>query len=215
MRSFWFYDRLPRVIPAIILPAIPFIAWDALVTGAHWHFNPEYVLGIYWFGLPLEEWLFFVTVPFACLFTWQMLLKFLPQRNIALPQSIHWIFAAILAAGLTFFYLGLQYTGLAISSFAAALLITRLSGSKLLADRRFYIFMAMVAVFTLIFNGYLTARPVVLYGEQYQLGVRIITIPLEDFFYGFALVILNVTIFEKLKSFHSARLHAAAAGGHS
>ncbi len=67
MRSFWFYDRLPRVIPAIILPAIPFIAWDALVTGAHWHFNPEYVLGIYWFGLPLEEWLFFVTVPFAWL----------------------------------------------------------------------------------------------------------------------------------------------------
>jgi len=31
---------------AIVIPAIPFLLWDALVTGAHWHFNPNMFPGL-------------------------------------------------------------------------------------------------------------------------------------------------------------------------
>jgi lycopene cyclase domain-containing protein len=51
----------------------------------------------------------------------------------------------------------------------------------------------------LVFNGYLTWRPVVLYGEAYQLGLRIYTIPIEDFGYGYALILLCRILYEFLK----------------
>ena len=48
----------------------------------------------------------------------------------------------------------------------------------------------------LIFNGYLTWRPVVLYSEAYQLNIRIFTIPIEDFGYGYALILLCTILYE-------------------
>ena len=58
-------------LKAAILVAIPFIAWDIWFT-AHgvWWFNTDYTLGITFFGLPLEEILFFVCIPFSCIFTY-------------------------------------------------------------------------------------------------------------------------------------------------
>ncbi len=72
---------------AIVIPAIPFLLWDALVTGAHWHFNPLYVSGIKIINLPIEEILFFITVPFACLFTWEMIIRRAKEKQINLNWS--------------------------------------------------------------------------------------------------------------------------------
>lgn len=52
----------------------------------------------------------------------------------------------------------------------------------------------------LIFNGYLTARPVVMYDAAYQLDWRVGTIPIEDFIYGYALIVSVIVVYEKLIS---------------
>jgi len=49
----------------------------------------------------------------------------------------------------------------------------------------------------LIFNGYLSARPIVTYDPKYISGVKAGTIPVEDIFYGLALVSAIVIIYEK------------------
>jgi isorenieratene synthase len=66
-----------------------------------------------------------------------------------------------------------------------------------LRHRTFVPFVVLVLAFTALFNGYLTARPLVLYDARYQLDVRVGTIPIEDFVYGLALVIGNVALFER------------------
>lgn len=60
----------------------------------------------------------------------------------------------------------------------------------------FWYFHGFVFVMTILTNGYLTARPIVLYGEPFYLGIRLGTIPIEDFFYGFGLITFNVVLFE-------------------
>ena len=62
---------IPALVAAITV-AVPFVAWDALVTGRHWTFNEAYT-SVRLLGLPLGEWAFFLTVPLACSSTWEML----------------------------------------------------------------------------------------------------------------------------------------------
>ena len=182
---------------AIVIPAIPFLLWDALVTGAHWHFNPVYVSGIKIINLPIEEILFFITVPFACLFTWEMIIRRAKEKNV----DVQWLRLLIyfaLPVGIFFFSIGKQYTGLTLSFIFIANLVDQFLKTNLLFDKRFYFYLLLIVIFTLIFNGYLTWRPVVTYGVEYQLDFRIITIPVEDFFYGISLLGMNTSLYKYL-----------------
>ena len=63
--------RIKRALISIIPIAILFLIWDAYaVANGHWKFDPDQVLGIYGpFGIPLEEYLFFIIVPMAAIMT--------------------------------------------------------------------------------------------------------------------------------------------------
>ena len=63
--------RIKRALMSIIPVAILFLIWDAYaVASGHWKFDPDQVLGIYGpFGIPLEEYLFFLIVPMAAIMT--------------------------------------------------------------------------------------------------------------------------------------------------
>ncbi len=63
-------------------------------------------------------------------------------------------------------------------------------------------FFILYWLMVLVCNGYLTARPVVIYDSAYQLGFRILTIPIEDFIYGSAHILLVLIVYEKLLARH-------------
>ena len=74
--SFWpalkFYRNLRALILSISLIIVIFGAWDVFaVWRGHWSFNPEGIFGLKVINLPLEEVLFFVVIPFCCIFTWE------------------------------------------------------------------------------------------------------------------------------------------------
>lgn len=92
-----------------------------------------------------------------------------------------------------------EYTLLALSSaFFVALLDLRLLQTGLLRRRSFWITLGVLFVGKLFVNGYLTARPIVHYYAPYYLGIRLGTIPAEDFFYGFAMLGLVLVLWEYL-----------------
>ena len=193
----YIWNHWKQMMIAIVIPAIPFLLWDALVTGAHWHFNPLYVSGIKIINLPIEEILFFITVPFACLFTWEMIIRRAKEKvwNMHLLRMLLYL---ALPAGIYFFSIGKQYTGLTLSFIFLANIVDQFLKANLLFDKRFYLYLLLIVIFTLIFNGYLTWRPVVTYGVDYQLDFRIITIPVEDFFYGISLLWMNTSLYKYL-----------------
>jgi len=53
-------------------------------------------------------------------------------------------------------------------------------------------------------NGILTGsgieQPVVWYNNAETIGIRLSTIPIEDFFYAMLMILLSITIAEKLES---------------
>lgn len=191
-----FARRWRAVGAAVLVGALPFVTWDALVAGRHWWFNDRYVLGPRIAGLPFEEVLFFVSVPFACLFTWQSV--FAPGADAGdaqrrWPYEMLWLAAPL---GVALLAAGREYTGATLLALAAVAGLDRALETALLTRAAFLRFLGVVTVLMMVCNGYLTWRPVVLYDPRYQLDVRVGSIPIEDFGYGIALVMLVVIVFE-------------------
>ena len=83
--SFWpplqFYKKPRALFGSIAAVVVVYgLFWDVFATWrGHWHFDPSGVWGLQIINLPLEEWLFFVVIPFCCLFTWEAI-KYIKER---------------------------------------------------------------------------------------------------------------------------------------
>lgn len=67
-----FWRNRDALIRSIALIVVIFGIWDIIATARkHWFFNPEGVWPARIINLPVEEILFFVIIPFCCIFTWE------------------------------------------------------------------------------------------------------------------------------------------------
>mgnify|MGYP001224293747 FL=1 len=107
-----------------------------------------------------------------------------------------------------------EYTILAFLAVAAAIVIDMILKTRLLKNKKFWVFWAVMFVLIFIVNGYLTWRPIVLYNDNFYLGIRLFTIPIEDFFYGFALLTMNISLWEYFtRKFKQQNVPAASQNG--
>lgn len=195
-----FYTSWKYLFPAIILTAVVFLTWDIKFTEADiWHFNPDYNLGIIVKGLPIEEWLFFLVVPYACVFIYEVIKAYWPdfqKDNLFAGISLALI---VLFAVLSYFNRSHLYT------FFNFLFLTVYFAYTIFRNKfkqhltKFYLAYLTGVVPFLLINGILTSLPVVQYNPEHIIGIRLFTIPLEDFGYFFLLLLMNVTIYETLK----------------
>lgn len=198
MKKFYFLNRIRETLIAISVPIIPFLIWDAMVTDRHWFFNNNYVIGIYYFGLPIEEIMFFVTVPFACVFTWEMINRFTKNIDLKFPVEIYFLPIIFFLLSIYMLILGKEYTSLVFVALTLTFIYDRVLNTKFFLMKNVPLYLSLITIFTIIFNGYLTYRPVITYDEQYQLAFRIFTIPVEDFLFGFSLLIISTITYVKL-----------------
>jgi lycopene cyclase domain-containing protein len=98
-----------------------------------------------------------------------------------------------------------EYTILAVASAIFTVWLDGFLTTSVLKKKRFWIFLGVMYFFKTLVNGYLTWRPIVLYGDGYYLGVRLFTIPVEDYVYGFSLVTLSVILWEYFTAKESSK----------
>jgi len=192
------------VFPAIFLTMLVFIPWDMLKTSLGvWGFNPRYLSGCYLGNLPVEEWLFFVTIPYSCLFTYHAL-KHLIKRDLVAG------YAGLinLITGLAFLLIGLSnlqrlYTSASFISAGLFLLFHSFCLKKDYTGRFFLMYVVTLLPFFLVdglLTGSLIPEEVVFYDNSQNLDIRLGTIPLEDMVYGMLLLLMNVSWYESLVS---------------
>ncbi|WP_374360445.1 lycopene cyclase domain-containing protein [Cloacibacterium sp.] len=185
---------------AIILVGLFFIIWDIYFAFENvWGFNNEYLIGIRWFKLPLEEWLFFLLIPYASNFIHYSLEYFFPKLELSknITQSIT-IVLFIVSLGVFTWNLDKIYTAASFGLFSLLMLFQMLFQWKY--ARRFYLSFIVIYIPFFFVNSALTGsyseNPVVFYNNNENLGIRVGTMPLEDSFYCFSMLYGSVLLFE-------------------
>ena len=92
-----------------------------------------------------------------------------------------------------------EYTVLSVIALLLTLLLDRMSSIKLLRRREFYVFLLTIMFFKVLVNGYLTSRLIVIYNPRFFLNMRLGSIPLEDFLFGFSMVTMTLLFWEYFK----------------
>lgn len=196
-----FYKRWKSALTAITSVGLFFILWDIWFTKIGvWGFNSAYLLGLDIANLPIEEWLFFICIPYACLFLYDQL--------IVLNKSAKWLNLNVLEGVIALVCIGFLITGfgkLYTTSVSALTLVLLVIFRVLNPQNRptFYLAYGIILIpFTLIngvLTGFTTASPVVWYNNQENLQRRFGSIPVEDFIYYFLLFGLCYVVFEGIK----------------
>ena len=201
-----YYKKWKALFPAILITGAFFIIWDHYLTVWNvWSFNPKYLIGVNVWGLPIEEWMFFFTIPYSCVFIYEslnILLKNDPFQRFSKNISIVLI---VILSVTALCNTDKSYTGIKLSLTALMLLFVVIRKFPYMG--KFYRAYLVSLLPFFIVNGILTSLPVVMYNDSENLGIRIFTIPIEDTMYSLLLFLMNIVLFEYFKNEKSPRNH--------
>ncbi len=202
-RRLKFHHQWKYLFPAMAATMLVFIPWDVYKTASGvWGFNPDYLQGFYIFNLPVEEWLFFIAIPYACLFTYHSF-EYLIKKDYVGPYAKA-ITAALVLMLLIVAIFNPERTYTFVTFLTASVFLTlHLFVFKADYLGRFYVMYFATLIPFFIVNGALTGmftpEPVVWYDDSRNLGIRLGTIPVEDTVYGLLMLLMNTTVYEWLR----------------
>jgi lycopene cyclase domain-containing protein len=197
------YRHWNALLPSILIIAVGYALWDSLfVHLGIWGFNPHYLTGIRIGNLPVEELLFFICIPYACVFTYECLSRFFAAKFSGINiHPVSYMLSGVMII-LAVIFRDKAYTGSAFGLIAGLLLICTIRRIPWLSE--FYMIYCILLIPFLVVNGLLTGTglesPVVWYKESGIIGLRLMTIPIEDVFYGMGLILFNVWLYTYFKN---------------
>ena len=207
-KRFNYASKFKYLFPSIFITATFFIVWDIIFTkNGVWGFSDVHTSNINLLYLPIEEWLFFIIIPFSCVFIYESVKYFFRvekyenlSRNILMGVGVILVITSLFNLDRSYTFWNFLFCGLFLlySTFKR-----RGYHANFVVSYLFHL------IPFLIVNGILTdgnfdfnfsTDPVVWYNNSENLFIRFITIPIEDFFYSMLLLLMNVTFYEKFKS---------------
>ena len=174
-----------------------FIPWDIWFTEMGiWGFNEYYISGVYFFNLPLEECLFFIFIPFCCIFTYHVVWtlsvdkSFKSMKNTSFTLSIILFFAGV-------FWMDKLYTFYTFIGLSIVLLIAPFIVNMKIFFKAFFILLIPFFIVNGLLTGSFIENQIVWYNDNHNLGIRLFTIPIEDVFYNCFMLLLVMIGYQK------------------
>jgi len=206
-----FYKKWKYLFPAIFLTALVFIPWDIFFTvSGVWGFNPNYYYApLKFLTLPAGEWLFFIVMPYGCIFIYECLNYYFPKDYLKNIEPFVTYLLVILLLTVAIIHWDKMYTATTFL-LTAAFLMYFIFAEKRAQLSRFYLayLVSLIPFFIVnsILTGAFTEAPVVVYNNTENLGIRLGTIPLDDLVYCLLLLLMNMSLFEYFRKKNSSEI---------
>lgn len=197
-----FYKRWKTLFISIAIMWIFVVTWDIWFASINvWGFNSKYLIGIEFLHLPVEEWLFFICIPYSFMFLYdQLVILKTPNFFKNIEYILDFVFITIAVLFLIFGFPNLYTTLVSVLVILFTLLIKAMKPQN---KGIFYISYFIILIPFMIINGILTGsvinEPIVWYNNAENLGIRFFTIPIEDFLYYFLMFEICYLAYEQIK----------------
>jgi lycopene cyclase domain-containing protein len=198
-----FYKQWKYLLPSILIVALFYIAFDIYFTKfGVWGFNARYHSSLVLYKLPFEEWLFFIVIPYASIFLHDSIVLYFSRLRVSGKLAKYLSIGLILMSLLILlFSIEKAYTTYIFSLLILALILSFFDKTNVI--NRFYCTFLVILIPFVIVNTILTGsfidEPIVWYNNDENLGIRLLTIPVEDFAYAFSMILFNLLLRNKLK----------------
>lgn len=199
-----FYRWWFPLFVGIAANGVLFILWDGWFARTRvWGFNPDYVWPARLNDLPVEEWLFFIIIPYASVFIYACLKTYLKKEPFFKNKHFITLFFLIATFFLALFNSTQAYT---FYNCLIASLLLFIHYVYLKKDWMGYFWLAyfihLIPFFIVngILTGMATEEPIVWYNNSENMGVRFLTIPIEGSIYALTCLLLPITIIEWLRA---------------
>ena len=178
--------------------ALPFILMDILFTHLGvWGFNENYLIGVKILNLPIEEVLFFIAIPFACLFIHANTCKFFILKSSKLFINTNVIIYSLFAI-CTIYNNPFGYYSLSVGVIVLFWLAFNWKYNNTENLQALFISFCIILIPFTIVNGLLTGsfteEPIVWYNNNHNTHIRVLNIPIEDFLYCLLLIGLTINL---------------------
>jgi lycopene cyclase domain-containing protein len=208
-KNMQFRKNWKSVLCAFAISGTLYIGMDIYFTSIGvWGFNPAYHGSIVILGLPLEEWLFFVTIPYASVFIHYTFAYYFPKVMLGdkltrfLSLLIMAVLVIVMACNFHKIYTLINYLVLLL-----VLIFSFFDKAKTI--NRFYLTFLIILVPFFLINSILTGsfieNEVYWYHPDAILGVKVFTMPVEDIGYAFSLLLLNLLLIAKFQVVFKSR----------
>ncbi|MDO6492666.1 MULTISPECIES: lycopene cyclase domain-containing protein [unclassified Cellulophaga] len=192
-----FYKKWGSFFKASIPVALFFIIWDYWFTAIGvWGFNKSYLTGLFLGELPIEEILFFIAIPYACVFTYFALLHLVKNNPLQKAEKYITFILTVVSILIAVLFYNKLYTF--TTAVLGAVFLSYLSYKKINLSYHYLTYLLIIPFF-MASNGILTGSflesPIVWYNNAETIGFRMGTIPVEDSFYGLILIFMNIELF--------------------
>jgi len=198
-RRLTMYRRFLYILPGILVTGTVYIVWDIWFTKTGvWGFNHNFTRDLYLGGLPVEEWLFFLVVPYSCIFLFEVLRFFV--KRCYYPVLSKWVIISLLIVfAVLIALIHDRLYSLCALTFTSLMLILQLVQRTWKTWFSGFLATYLLALVPfMVVNGLLTSIPVVWYNNAENLGLRIWTVPVDDFVYLMGLLLPTVNIYQWL-----------------
>ncbi len=205
-----FNKNFKSFFKANLIVSLLFLIWDSVFTAMGvWRFNDDYTIGINIFNLPLEELLFFVCIPFACVFTFHCSQLFFRLKWNLKSENVFVLLSALFLLITGIYFWQKVYTSSTFISTAILLLVLKYYFKVEWLSEFFTVYLFLLIPFFIV-NGVLTGtgleQPVVIYNDNENLGIRLNTIPVEDVIFGLELLLLNIFFYKRFVNISNNKL---------
>jgi len=194
-----FIRHWKNTILASVIVGIPFVLWDIYFTKQGvWEFNSRYTLDLFIVNLPVEEILFFIVVPFACIFIYECCKFYLKRYTFQVLNPVLLIITFCFSIFLLLNAPEAQYTVWVLISTFIVLGWWSLNMKLPFIGVSFVLSIIPFILINGVLTGAVTDAPIVLYNDLENSQMRFFSIPFEDLLYSFSLIVSSILTFEFL-----------------
>jgi len=202
-KSIVFIMEFKYMLPAVIFSGTIFIMLNIrFLQAGIISYNENFLIGKNILNLPLEEWLFLLVIS---LFAFSVYILVNVKFEKFEKPNLFYIISILLLVGFAY---EAWFSRQKLVPFFMFFLLAIYFGYTLLRKRfkphltKFYISYFIVVVPFFLIKILLNILPVILYNNDFTLGIRLIGVPVEQFANLFLLMLINITIFEYLRDNH-------------